>query len=183
MTEILIICTANSCRSVLAQALLSEHLTRTGVSARIESAGLLAPGRAADPVVVSLLAGRGIDVSGHLSRYADARAVRQADLVITMAREHLRHAVVVAPQAWPRAFTLRDLVRRAEMAAPRPAAVPVAAWLDGLHQGRRRRDVLGSSSEDDIADPAGGPAAGYLATAGILDELLARLTVALWSGR
>ena len=45
-TDILIICTANSCRSVLAQCLLAANLADAGVIASVRSAGMLFTGTA-----------------------------------------------------------------------------------------------------------------------------------------
>ena len=62
----------------------------------------------------------GVDVSEHRSRRLEAGTMVNVDLVIGMERKHVREAVVLRPEAWPRSFTLRELVRRGD--ADRPAA-------------------------------------------------------------
>ena len=51
----------------------------------------------------------------HVARTLDASilAVEGHDLVLTMTREHLREVVALDPGAWPRTFTLKEIVRRA----------------------------------------------------------------------
>jgi protein-tyrosine phosphatase len=180
MTEILILCTANACRSVMAAALLAHRLATAGVAASVRSAGMLSDGEPPPPEVVSAMASRGLDVSAHRSRRIGEDGLRRTDLVLAMAREHLRYAVVTAPQVWPRALTLKELVRRGELAGPRRAGLPFADWLSLLHEGRDRSALLGDCPADDVADPIGGPPEAYIATALQLDHLLGQLVALAW---
>ena len=97
-----------------------------------------------------------------------------------MAREHLRYAVVALPGAWPRAFTLKELVRRGQQIGPRLAGESLAGWLRRAHEGRDRSALLGESADDDVADPSGGPPQACTVTAEQLDQLLARLVELAW---
>ena len=108
------------------------------------------------------MAARGCDVTGHRSRLVTAEDLARADLVLGMAREHVRHAAVLLPDIWPRAFTLRELVRRGQRGrCPRcPASRSATGW-PGWRAGASRRDLLGSGTADDVADPVGGPLRGY----------------------
>lgn len=101
-------------------------------------------------------------------------------MVLGMSREHVRYAVVAAPDAWPRAFTLKELVRRGEDAGPRMPGEPLAAWLARVHGGRERTALLGDSLLDDVADPMGGPPQAYTDTMALLDELVRRLAELCW---
>src|SRR5580692_12120442 len=102
----------------MAQALLSARLAARGVAVPVASAGLLGGGRP-PPEVVSVMAATGIDVTGHRSRIVTADDLAAADLILGLAREHVRHAAVLLPGAWPRAFTIRELARRGRQAGPR----------------------------------------------------------------
>ena len=181
MTGILLLCTANVCRSVMAQAMLSARLAARGVAVPVASAGLLGGGRPPPPEVVSVMAARGIDVAGHRSRIVTADDLAAADLILGLAREHVRHAAVLRPEAWPRAFTIRELLRRGRQAGARAPGEPLGHWLTRAADGRRRADLLGSHPADDVADPVGGPLRGYQATAVLLDRLTA--TSSSWDGR
>lgn len=181
MTEILLVCTANRCRSVMAEALLARRLRSTSHAViRARSAGLLRDGEAPPAEVMSVIAGYGIDVSRHRSRAVSGEELLAASLIVAMTREQLREIAVRAPAAWRRAFTLKELVRRGESLGSRLADQSLADWLDGAHAGRDRMTLLGDSADDDIADPFGGPLSGYVATAALLDDLLARLVRLCW---
>jgi hypothetical protein len=82
--------------------------------------------------------------------------LQRADLVLGMERAHVRHAVLLEPEAWPRTFTLKELVRRGEELGSRPPVESPGAWLARAHEGRDRPDMLGDSLLDDVADPYGG---------------------------
>lgn len=178
---ILILCTANMCRSPMTAALLSRRLAVLGVPVPVSSAGMLTEGTPPAAAVIEVMAGYGLDLGAHRSRIVTAADLAGASLVLGMAREHIRHAVVTLPAAWPRAFTLKEFVRRGGETGPRLAGEPFAAWLARVHAGRDRATLLGESAEDDVADPVGGPPAGYTATAALLDDLLARLTELCWA--
>jgi protein-tyrosine phosphatase len=166
----------------MAAALLSRRLDEAGVKAVVSSAGLLFDGKPATDHGLAVMADRGIDTSGHRSRKLRSDMVAGADIVIGMAREHVREAVAHAPEIWGRAFTLKEIVRRGEDQGGRAPGEPVEEWLARLHAGRRLPDLLGESGADDVADPIGGPRRSYLRTAEELDDLTARLARLLVNG-
>ena len=178
--DILILCTANICRSAMAGALLARRLAALPVPASVRSAGMLRSGVAPPPEVISAMGAYGIDVTSHRSSVAAVAELASADLVLGMARANVRHAVVPLPEAGPRAFTLKELARRGQQTGPRPIDEPLAGWLARVHGARERWAQLGDSPEDDIADPFGGPPEAYAGTAALLDQLLARLVELCW---
>ena len=180
MNSVLLLCTGNLCRSVMAQHLLTARLAARGQPVPVTSAGLLGGGRPPPDEVISVLAARGVDAAAHRSRQVTAADLADAGLILGLAREHVRHAAVLLPGAWPRTFTLRELVRLGRQAGPRPPAEPLDRWLARAAAGRRQRDLLGRSARDDVADPYRGPLAGYQATASLLDELTADLAALGW---
>ena len=92
--------------------------------------------------MTSALAAYGLDISWHRSHQVNDADLAWADLVLGMSREHVRHAVVTAPDAWPRAFTLKEMVRRGEETGPRMPGEP----LGGLAgQGARRPGACGAA--------------------------------------
>jgi protein-tyrosine-phosphatase len=103
-----------------------------------------------------------------------AELVEQADLVIAMAREHVREAVLLVPDAWTKTFTLKELVRRGGEVGGRYDE-PLSAWLLRVHAGRTYASLLGDSDEDDVADPIGSPREFYDRTATELDQLTGQL--------
>jgi protein-tyrosine phosphatase len=180
VADVLLLCTANSCRSVMAEALLSGRLAKLGALVQVGSAGTIGLNTPPPPEAAAALAARGRDVSGHRSRPVSAADLTDADLILGMTREHVRHAVVLLPAAWPRTFTLKELIRRGQQIGPRMPGEPLTDWLTRAGHGRDHRDLLGSSAEDDIADPYGGRVQGYELTAGLLDQLTGELVDLCW---
>lgn len=146
----------------------------------VHSAGLHADGLEASRGAVDVLAARGLDLLPHRSRLLAAEMLAEADLVVCMAREHLREAVVLHPPVWPRAFTLKELVGRAEQVGPRTPGQPFDEWLEKVHAGRARTELLGDSPSDDVADPIGLGPDVYERTAVEIAALVDRLVELGW---
>jgi protein-tyrosine phosphatase len=180
VTDILVVCTANRCRSVMMEALLMRRLAAMGAAVSVRSAGLLHEGDPPPPEVISTLDAYGLDVAAHRSSVLRSGALADARLVLGMAREHVRHAVVADPAAWPRTFTLKELVRRGQEIGPGAPGESLADWLARIHHGRDRTALLGDSPADDVADPIGGPPEAYAATAAQLDDLVSCLVQLCW---
>jgi protein-tyrosine-phosphatase len=166
----------------MAEALLRRHLEQAGVPAAVTSAGLHPGGRPATPTGVEVMAARGLDIRDHRSRQLAAELVDGVDLIIGMAREHVREVAVVVPEALGRSFTLKELVRGAEAQGPRRTGEPFEAWLSRIAEARRREDLLGVGYDSafDVEDPVGRGRADYEATAAELDGLLYRLVELAW---
>lgn len=180
MTRVLVLCTANVCRSAMAQALLALRFRGQDRTISVHSAGMLTVGESPPLEAISAVAPLGGNIAGHSSRVVNLDDLAGADLVLGMAREHIRHAVVLAPGVWSRAFTLKELVRRGEAIGPRMPGESLADWLARVHEGRQRTALLGSSRADDIADPMGGPPRAYEATAALIDQMAGRLVDLCW---
>jgi protein-tyrosine-phosphatase len=159
----------------MAEFLLARRLAAAGVDAHVHSAGLLDDGQSPPPDGVEVMATRGLDTSAHRSRRMTEAMLRDADVVVGMAKEHVREAVLLVPEVWPKTFALKDLVRRGEDAGARSPDQPFEEWLAKVHAGRTRADMLGASSEDDVADPIGRRRSFYERTAEELDDLTTRL--------
>lgn len=150
---------------------------------RVASASVMdRPDHPASPEVVLTLADRGIDLSTHRSRTLDHGLVATADLVLTMERQHLRAAAVLAPGALARTFTLREFVRRGLSAGPRSPGQPIGAWLVALDDERAPAALLVDDPADEIVDPVGGTRADFERCADELD-LLTRGVLLLLFGR
>jgi L-threonylcarbamoyladenylate synthase len=94
----LFVCTGNTCRSPMAEALFRHHLARRlGCSEEelaerghlVVSAGLSADvGAPASPEAVALLAAQGIDLTSHESQPLTDRLLNHVDHVYAMTRQH-----------------------------------------------------------------------------------------------
>lgn len=91
------VCAGNICRSPMAEGLLRARFGgRPG--AVVESAGITAlVGQPADPHAQALLAGRGIDISGHRARQLSGELATRFDLVLVMEARHVREVEAMFP--------------------------------------------------------------------------------------
>lgn len=113
--NVLFVCTGNTCRSPMAEALAAGLSKRAAGSEsgmlqlRISSAGTGAgSGSPASPEAVLAVRelGFGTGLSGHRSRPLSPRLIAEADVIYTMSRSHLASVLEMAPDAEGRAMTL-----------------------------------------------------------------------------
>jgi protein-tyrosine phosphatase len=159
----------------MAHAFLGAAVRDRGLDMTVESAGTLEGDRRVPPTVLDVIGKDGLDMSAHRSRLLDVDAVRRADLLLGMAREHVREAVLLVPSAWPRSFTLKELVRLGAQTGACARGRPLSDWLEAVGAGRRRHNLLGWSPADDIEDPIGASPEELRATGEELRELVSRL--------
>ena len=158
----------------MAEVLLRRHLERAGVEATVSSAGLYAGGAPATEHGVATMADRGLDLAGHVSRQLDKDMLQRADLVIAMARMHVREAAVVVPESLAKTFTLKELAQGAAAVGERRVDEPLADWLSRISSQRARGRLVGVTHDEelDVADPIGRGRPEYELTADVIDRLL-----------
>jgi len=90
ITNVLLVCTGNICRSPLAEAMLLRTLKERGIEGvTVTSAGTGAwDGAPASEGAYLVGLERGLDLSGHRARLLTRELVEDADLILTMARHH-----------------------------------------------------------------------------------------------
>lgn len=175
-------CTANINRSPMAAALLEARLAELGLEGRATSAGLLEGGQPASPEAVAVLAGRGVDLSAHVSRQLSTDAVVDADLVLGMERRHMRAAAVLGGDSMHKSFTIKEFLRRALEAGQRQPGEALGAWLDRVGVGRDPVELAGDDDADAVADPVGGTLQDYQLTIEELDLLVRGVSYFVWEG-
>jgi protein-tyrosine-phosphatase len=91
MAHILVICTANICRSPVATAILQDRLSKRGLEDwTVSSAGTWAVAeRAASHNSQVVMAEYGHDISDHLARMVELSYLAEADLVLCMEEGHV----------------------------------------------------------------------------------------------
>lgn len=177
--SVLVVCTANVCRSPAAEIELRAALGPGGV--RVTSAGLRArAGQTMAPEIARLLGASPNDV---VARQLTPEMIREADLLLTMTRRQRSVVVASVPASLRRTFTLREFAGLTALAhkagavpddgslVERLAAVTVAA--------PRFRSGRSAGDDDDIEDPSEQGEAAYVQAVRLVRASVATLTAAL----
>ncbi len=145
MSEVHVVslCTGNAARSVMAGALLAEHVPglRVTTSGTHVIEGMPISWRTRDAIE-----GLGLTVPFHRSRQATPEELDSADLVIALAREHVAWMRRVHPSAATRTGTLKRLAR--DLGSKQ---APLRDRVHDLDLGR-----VDLEEWEDVVDPAGG---------------------------
>nr|WP_274636845.1 hypothetical protein [Microbacterium bovistercoris] len=173
VTDILLLCHANQCRSPFAEA-IARRLA-AGRALRFWSAGLIPGGRPMPETGRLVGLEFGHDFNQHRSREIDWGDFHGFDVILTMARDQARELVAAESGVWPRIFTLKQFARWLED-HPRPPRSIVGSWLDATAADRPRTTLLGRDAGDDIPDPMGRPAGAWRE---MVDELTPLLTAVI----
>lgn len=107
--RILLVCTGNTCRSPMAEALFRRMAEKKGVPVEVASAGVAAlAGQPMSKHAADVLKDRGIPVGTFRSKEVDAGLVSWADLILTMTAQHKRRLLELYPQAVDKTYALKE---------------------------------------------------------------------------
>jgi len=111
---ILFVCTANLCRSPMAEGILRQQVSSNELKDRLtvmSAGGAAADGQQASSYAQEVCAEAGIDVSCHRSQPVTRGLLRKSDLVLVMTPSHKREIEEMNPAYRGKTFLLREYGR------------------------------------------------------------------------
>ncbi len=111
--NILFVCTGNTCRSVIAEAIFKKMMRdNKRFDVEVFSAGVMTlSGIGVSQNTKDVLAREGINASGHVAREVNREMLQKSDLILVMERLHEEAVLKLAPEVKNRVFLLREFAK------------------------------------------------------------------------
>jgi len=181
--KVLFVCTGNTCRSPMAEALFRHMANERGLDVEVKSAGVAAfDGQAISAHAKNVLTQRGVDVQDFRSTSLDEDLVNWADLILTMTSQHKRMLLEAFPSAVDKTYALKEYAdtdgETEKLHAERESLIAELQIQMSLDQpiGQELQTKLAALEQKlprlDISDPIGGDLSLYEQTASEIEAAL-----------
>ena len=118
---VLFVCTGNTCRSALAQAIFSQKSREAGLEIRFLSAGTTAlEGDPASAHARTVAREKGLDLDSHVAAAVSAEHVAQADVILTMREAQKAEILARFPEAGGKVFVIGEYLDNSGHEVPDP---------------------------------------------------------------
>jgi len=111
--DILFVCTGNTCRSPMAEALFLEHHKDLEIQVTSRGIMVITPSTASKNAIAAMKS-KNIDLTNHISKQLSFSDLKKADLVLTMTSAHKSTILRNYPEFSDKVFTLAEYVNDSE---------------------------------------------------------------------
>ena len=134
--HLLFVCTGNTCRSPMAEALARQLAAERGLDELVVSSGGVGASEGAPASDGALLVAleRGLDLNGHRARLVTPELVEQADLVLTMGEPHAHRVRELGGEGRTETLTAFATAGAVTAGVSDPYGADLAIYRQTLHE-------------------------------------------------
>ncbi len=109
--NIMFVCTGNSCRSPMAEAIAKEIFEKNSISCNVYSRGIsVIIELGASENACGAMSSRGLSLESHMTRQVSLLDIEKADIVLAMTKQHKAYLLTKAKAHKNKIFTLAEYV-------------------------------------------------------------------------